>query len=109
MPPSIAHHLDRLAVGQAVDVDGVGLVRREPGQDVGGPVDRVAAHPGPSGVGALAVEASPRITQHPLAPGFDPAAGRLEQHGEVAGEQLGGGSANTCRRPLNSSATSSPS
>ena len=48
--------LERLAVLEAVDHHHVGLVRGDAGQHLGGTVDRVAAHPRPGGVGALAVE-----------------------------------------------------
>ena len=51
-------------------------------------MDGVAAHPRARGVGTVAVEAGLEH-EHALAAGLDPAVGGLEQHREVAGEQLG--------------------
>ena len=57
-------------------------------EHLGGTVDRVAAHPRPRGVRALAVEV--RLEHdHALATGLHPRVGGLEQHREVAVEQLG--------------------
>ena len=95
-PPSIPHDLERLTVLEPVDVDLVDLVRGELHQHVRGTVDGVVAHPRARRVRALAVE--PGLgDEHALAAGLDPAVGRLEQHREVAGEQLGLALRRSCR------------
>ena len=103
-----AHDLERLAVRRGrrrprprrVEPGAAGEHRRDA-------VDRVRPHPRPGGVRARARERRPDVDRA-LTPGFDPAAGRFEQDREVAATSSGC-SANRCRRPLCSSATSSPS
>ncbi len=82
-PAFDAHHLQRLPVGQTIDVDRVGRVGGEPGKHVGSPVDRVLPHPRPGRVGPGAAEAGPEM-ERALTARLDPPVGRLEQHGEVA-------------------------
>ena len=83
-----AAHADRvqpLVVGQPVDVGLAGLVVAQDAEDRAGVVDGVAAHPGPGAVRALPGDRDLR-PQRALAAALDHPAGRLHQHGEVAGQ-----------------------
>ena len=78
---------ERLVVLEAVDLDRLRLVGREPGQDLGRVMDRVVAAPRTGGVGrdARGHDVDPH---RPLAAALDAPVGRLEEHGEVTGQQV---------------------
>ena len=89
MPPSTRTDLERLAVLEAVDDHRVATRarRRVPSTSAARWI-ALRAHPRARGVGALTVEA--RLEhEHALAAGLDPRVGGLEQHREVAVEELG--------------------
>ncbi len=90
MPPADAHGLQRLVVVETVDRDRRRLVGSQPGEHLGGVVDGVVALPRAGrvcgGAGGDDLDA-----QGALAAALDGPGGRLEQHREVALEQLGPG------------------
>ena len=87
-PPVDAHRLQRLAVLAAVEhraALGHGLDERQQPPE---PVDGVASHPRPGGVGPGPGERD--LEAHrALAPGLDGAVGGLAEDGGVAGQQVG--------------------
>ncbi len=91
-PTADGHGVQALVVAQPVDLRLPGGVRAQHGEDAVRLVDRVAAHPGPRGVGPLA-GGGHFGPQRALAAALDPARARLHQHGEVAGQQFRGAAA----------------
>ena len=86
-PTADADGRQSFAVGEAVDHDLAGFVRRQSRQDLAGLVDRVVAHPRASAVRTCARGAD--LDAHrALAPGLDHCIARLHQDGEVGGEEL---------------------